>query len=130
MPGEPRYETACEQQQRIGHTDSVICMDCGVFVMNRAVHDRHHSIQSSWAWALAVLKTAHLTGHLHDRYDVAERIDSRTFDNWSADALAEVAGTPPPAPPVAQHTYTPACDGLHGPGPCPIPIRRRTLPGP
>lgn len=20
---------------------------------------------------------------------------------------------------VAQHTYTPSCDGLHGPGPCP-----------
>jgi len=30
--------------------------------------------------------------HVHDRYEVVERIDSKKFDNWSADALAEVVG--------------------------------------
>jgi hypothetical protein len=39
---------------------------------------------------LAVLKNAHLSAPVHDRYDAVERIDSRKFDNWSADALAEV----------------------------------------
>jgi hypothetical protein len=43
---EPRYETAYEQQQRTGHTDSVVCADCGVFVMDVAVHTRFHSILS------------------------------------------------------------------------------------
>jgi len=38
-----RYETAYEQQQRIGHTDSVVCTDCGVFVMNMAAHEDFHS---------------------------------------------------------------------------------------
>jgi predicted Rossmann-fold nucleotide-binding protein len=92
---EPRYETAYALGQRIGHTDSVVCTDCGVFVMNVAAHDRYHSIQSSWAWMLAVLKTAHVAAHIHDKYDVVERIDSRKFDNWSADALAEVIGDNP-----------------------------------
>lgn len=41
---EPRYETAYEQQQRLGHTDSVVCMDCGVFMMDTAAHTRFHSI--------------------------------------------------------------------------------------
>jgi hypothetical protein len=39
---EPRYETAYELGQRIGHTDSVICADCGVFVMDVAAHTRLH----------------------------------------------------------------------------------------
>lgn len=38
----PRYETAYEQQQRLGKTDTVICTECGVFVMNVAAHDRFH----------------------------------------------------------------------------------------
>ena len=88
---EPRYETAAELQKRVGHTDTVVCADCGVFVMDKAAHTRFHSISSSWAWAIAVLKTAHVAAHVHDQYDVVERIDSRKFDNWSADALAEVA---------------------------------------
>lgn len=92
MSGEPRYETASEQLRRIGHTDSVVCTDCGVFVMDVAAHTRFHSILSSHAWALAVLKTAHIAAHVHDKYEVVERIDSKRFDNWSADALAEVAG--------------------------------------
>jgi hypothetical protein len=96
MSAEPRYETAYEQQQRIGYTDSVICMDCGVFVMNRAVHTRFHSILSSHAWALAILKTRHIAASVHDKYDVVERIDSKQFDNWSADALAEVVAASRP----------------------------------
>lgn len=90
MTAEPRYETAYELQKRIGHTDSVVCLDCGVFVMERAAHTRFHSILSSHAWALAVLKTSHIGPNVHGKYDVVERIDSRTFGNWSADALAEV----------------------------------------
>jgi hypothetical protein len=43
---EPRYETAYEQLQRTGRTHSVVCMDCGVFVMDTDVHDRFHSILS------------------------------------------------------------------------------------
>lgn len=39
-----RYETAYEQQQRLGYTDSVVCTECGVFVMNVAAHDRFHSL--------------------------------------------------------------------------------------
>lgn len=68
----------------------VMCEDCGAVVVDTKVHDRHHSIEGSWAWALAVLKTAHVAAHVHDTYEVVERIDSRRFDNWSADALAEV----------------------------------------
>lgn len=87
---EPRYETACELQQRTGHTDTVVCLDCGAFVMDKAAHTRFHSIMSSWAWCLAVLKTTHIGPGVHDRYDAVERINRRKFDNWSADALAEV----------------------------------------
>ena len=68
----------------------VMCEDCGVLVASMEAHTRSHSIQSSWAWMLAVLKTAHVAAHIHDQYDVVERVDSRKFDNWSADALAEV----------------------------------------
>jgi hypothetical protein len=67
-----------------------VCLDCGVVVIITEAHDRYHSIESSWAWMLAVLKTAHVAAHIHEKYDVVERIDSRKFDNWSADALAEV----------------------------------------
>jgi hypothetical protein len=88
----PRYETAAEQLRRIGHTDSVVCMDCGVFVMDVAAHTRFHSILSGHAWSLAILKTSHVADHVHARYDVAERIDRRKFDSWSSEALAEVIG--------------------------------------
>ena len=71
-----------------------VCEDCGALVIDKTAHTRSHSIQSSWAWALAVLKTAHIAAHTHDRYDVPERIDSRQFDNWSADAFSEVTGLP------------------------------------
>lgn len=86
----PRYETAAELQRRTGSTDSVVCLDCGVFVMDKTAHTRFHSIMGSHAWALAILKTSHVGAGVHERYDVVERIDRRKFDNWSADALAEV----------------------------------------
>jgi len=68
------------------------CLDCGSMGLaeDQPAHTRFHSILSSHAWALAVLKNRHIGAHVHDRYDVVERISSRKFDNWSADALAEV----------------------------------------
>jgi hypothetical protein len=68
------------------------CTDCGALIADSMVstHDRFHSILSSHAWTLAVLKTSHIGAGVHERYDVVERIDSRKFDNWSADALAQV----------------------------------------
>jgi hypothetical protein len=66
------------------------CLDCGALVLDVETHNRFHSILSSHAWALAVLKTAHIAAHVHDRFEVPDRINSRRFDNWSADALAEV----------------------------------------
>lgn len=58
-----------------------VCEDCGCLVAEKKAHTRYHSIQSGWAWTLAVLKTAHIAAHVHDKYDVPERIDSRKFDN-------------------------------------------------
>ena len=75
-----------------------VCEDCGVAVFIREAHTRFHSILSGHAWALAVLKTSHIAAHVHDKYEAVERIDSKTFDSWSGDALAEVmaAGQVPP----------------------------------
>lgn len=89
-PAGPRYETAAELSKRTGHTDTVVCADCGVFVMDVAAHTRFHSILSGHAWSLGVLKTSHIAAHVHEKDDVAERIGSRRFDSWSAEALAEV----------------------------------------
>lgn len=98
---EPRYKV----------TDGVTaCEDCGAVVAvttaggyragSVEAHTRYHSIESSWAWALAILKVSHIGPDAHDRYDVIERIDSKRFDNWSADALAEViAEHDRPSPP-------------------------------
>ncbi len=78
---EPRYE----------EEDGILaCLDCGAIVVDRKTHTRFHSILSSHAWTLAVLKTSHIAAHVHDKYDAVERIDSKRFDSWSADALAEV----------------------------------------
>jgi hypothetical protein len=87
---EPRYRV----------TDGVtVCEDCGAIIAIIGAHTRFHSILSGHAWSLAVLKTRHLSDEVHGRYDVAERIDSKTFDSWSGDALAEViAGLDLPAP--------------------------------
>jgi len=38
-----RYETAYGLGQRTGHTDSVVCTDCGAFVMSVAAHERFHA---------------------------------------------------------------------------------------
>lgn len=57
-----------------------VCTDCGVVVASKIAHDRLHSVMSSWAWLLAVLKTSHAAAHLHDQYNVIERIDSKTFE--------------------------------------------------
>lgn len=38
----PRYETARELTERTGKTDTVVCTDCGAFVMNVAAHTRFH----------------------------------------------------------------------------------------
>lgn len=74
-------------------TDSAtVCEDCGVVVAITEAHTRFHSILGSHAWALAVLKTAHIAAHVHDRYEAYDKINSKRFDNWSADALAEVIG--------------------------------------
>jgi hypothetical protein len=90
---EPRYRD-------IRGSGGVICEDCGVLVIVREAHTRFHSILSGHAWLLAVLKTAHIAAHVHDDYDgIQERIDSKRFDSWSGDALAEViAGHDLPAP--------------------------------
>ena len=81
MSAGPRYKV----------TDGVtVCEDCGVVVAITRAHTRFHSILSGHAWMLAILKTSHVGPKVHDRYDVFERADRRTFDSWSGDALAEV----------------------------------------
>jgi hypothetical protein len=80
---EPRYRD-------VKGSGGVICEDCGVLVIVREAHTRFHSILSGHAWMLAILKTSHVGPKVHDRYDVIERADRRTFDSWSGDALAEV----------------------------------------
>ncbi len=42
----PRYETARELTERTGKTDTVVCTDCGVFVMNVDAHDQFHAARS------------------------------------------------------------------------------------
>ena len=80
----PRYATTDDGR--------LYCEDCGVAVILKATHTRFHSILSSHGWTLAVLQNTHLSAVTHDRYDAVERIKRRTFDNWSADAFAEVTG--------------------------------------
>ena len=78
---EPRYE----------EEDGILaCLDCGAIVVDRKVHTRFHSTLSAHAWALAVLKTAHIAAHVHDKYEAYDKIDSKQFDSWTNDALAEV----------------------------------------
>lgn len=40
--------------------------------------------------------------------------------NWAGDPRVAQTVTAGVMVPVAQHTYTPACDGFHAPGPCPV----------
>lgn len=88
MSGEPRY-TQYGPVAAFALDHAVTCQDCGSVVTDQPAHTRFHSILSGHAWSLAVLKASHLAAHVHDKYDVTERIDSRKFDSWSADALAE-----------------------------------------
>ena len=90
MTAEPRYTFPDPKMVAIYGLER--CLDCGslIYTEDKPAHTRFHSILSSHAWALAVLKTSHIAAHVHDKYDVVERIDSKKFDNWSADALAEV----------------------------------------
>lgn len=89
MSGEPRY-APMPMHFAIGSVWR--CLDCGSMGLaeDQPAHTRFHSILSGHAWTLAVLKASHLAAYTHDKYDVVKRIDSRKFDNWSADALAEV----------------------------------------
>ena len=89
---EPRYELMPAQFAIMAAGHVWRCLDCGCVGLadDQPAHTRFHSILSSHAWALAVLKNTHRTTRIHDRYDAVERIDSKQFDNWSADALAEV----------------------------------------
>jgi len=80
VSGEPRYR----------ESGALLCLDCGSVIADREAHTRFHSILSAHAWALGVLKTSHLASHVHERYDVVERIDSKRFDSWTGEALAEV----------------------------------------
>lgn len=68
------------------------CLDCGslIYTDDKPAHTRFHSILSGHAWAIAVLKNAHIAARVHNQYAAYERIDSKRFDSWSADALAEV----------------------------------------
>jgi hypothetical protein len=71
MSSEPRYKV----------TDGVtVCEDCGVVVAIPEAHTRFHSTLNIHAWALAVLENTHIAAHVHDRYNVKERIRSKTFD--------------------------------------------------
>jgi hypothetical protein len=54
-----------------------VCKDCGLVVAMRDAHTRFHGIMSSWALALAILKTSHIGPAVHDKYDVDERIHAR-----------------------------------------------------
>ena len=91
--GEPRYSFLPDGVVAIHSIQR--CLDCGALLLAEDVpaHTRFHSILSGHAWALAVLKTSHIAAHVHGKYDVVERIDSRKFDSWSSDALAEVMKT-------------------------------------
>lgn len=79
-------------EPRYARTDdgTAYCEDCGLAVVEKRAHTRFHSILASHGWTLAVLQNTHLSATTHERYDAVERIKRRTFDNWSAAALAEV----------------------------------------
>jgi hypothetical protein len=55
----------------------LLCEDCGVMIGSQEAHTRFHGIMSSWALALAILRTSHIAAHVHDKYDVDERIMAR-----------------------------------------------------
>jgi len=85
---EPRYVDSMD--------GTTACEECGVVVKFRQAHTRFHSILNGHAWALSVLKIAHIADHVHNKYEVTERIDSRHFDSWTNEALDEVLGEKKP----------------------------------
>jgi hypothetical protein len=94
---EPRYEAAAEHLNRIGHTDSVVCADCGAFVINVAAHTRFHSILGAHAWALAVLKNSHITVawlHAHGLYAEPCDCGEPECGGWAMSHPWEDAGVP------------------------------------
>jgi hypothetical protein len=72
-------------------TDGVtVCEDCGVVVAITEAHTRFHSILSTHARSLGILKISHIGPKVHDDYDGIDRLARRMGDPWSVDALAEV----------------------------------------
>ena len=67
------------------------CMDCGVIVYDPATHDRFHAILNYHGKTCALLAVAHIAPHVHDKYDVYEKI-GKPKDSWSDDAFKEVTG--------------------------------------
>lgn len=88
MSAGPEYKTYESLAQRFHikkRVDNLVCMACGVLVVDKESHDRLHSIMSSWALAIAILKTSHVSEEIHDNWDVIQRIDRRRFRNNNAD---------------------------------------------
>jgi hypothetical protein len=65
--------------------ETFVCEGCGCVVAERLrqTHHIYESVLTSHGWAIAVLQIAHIAPHVHDRYDVRERIQSKHFDNWT-----------------------------------------------
>lgn len=70
------------------------CMECGVAVFDQKTHNRFHAILSHHGKTCALLKVAHITKDIHDKYDVYDKIGNPT-DSWSHDAFEEVTGINP-----------------------------------
>jgi hypothetical protein len=66
-----------------------------VAVYDKEAHTRFHSILGGHGFAIAILTVAHLSGNIHDKYEAYDKIRAMKFDNWSADAFAEVTGLEP-----------------------------------
>jgi hypothetical protein len=77
----PEYKTLNDALAITQIENSLVCMDCGVVVISKEAHDRLHSLMSSWAWAIAVLKVNHASEEIHDKWNVVPRIDSKLFGN-------------------------------------------------
>lgn len=70
-----RYEPYVMDLPRVGYPLRFdVCSDCGAIVANKRTHDRFHAIGNHQAKAIGVLVVSHIAEHVHDRYDVRERI--------------------------------------------------------
>ena len=99
-----------------GPPSFTFCEDCGVQVVSTEAHTRFHSILSAHAWALAILKTAHIAAHVHDKYEAYDKINSKRFDSWSGDALAEVAAKLSASPEYQAALLDAESESWDGPG--------------